>query len=56
MSLSVLGKAVIRKLKHDAQFDNRQPYFVQDDDVTSSPYPLSNSQSRRIPMEVHYVA
>ena len=56
MSLSVLGEAVTRKLKHDAQFKNRQPYFDQDDDVTSAPDPLSNPQSRRTPTEVHYVA
>ena len=56
VSLSVLGKAVMRELKHDAQFDNRQPCLDQDDDVTSAPDPLSNPQSRRIPTEVHYVA
>ena len=56
MSLSVLGEAVMRELKHDAQFDNRYPCLDQDDDVTSAPDPLSNPQSRRIPTEVHYVA
>ena len=56
VSLSVLGEAVIRKLKHDAQIKNRQPYLDQDDDVTSAPDPLSNPQSRRTPTEVHYVA
>ena len=56
VSLSALGKAVMRELKHDAQFDNRQPCLDQDDDVTSAPDPLSNPQSRRIPTEVHYVA
>ena len=56
VSLSVLGEAVMRKLKHDAQFKNRQPYFDQDADVTSAPDPLSNPQSRRTPTEVHYVA
>ena len=56
MSLSVLSEAVMRELKRDAQFDNRQPCLDQDDDVTSVPDPLSNPQSRRIPMEVHYVA
>ena len=56
MSLSVLGKAVMRELRRDAQFDSRQPYLDQDDDVTSVPDLLSNPQSRRIPMEVHYVA
>ena len=56
MSLSVLGEAVVRELKRDAQFDNRQPYLDQDDDVTSAPDPLSNPQSRRTPTEVHYVA
>ena len=40
MSLSVLGEAVMRELKRDAQFDNRQPCLDQDDDVTSVPYPL----------------
>ena len=56
VSLSVLGEAVMRKLKYDAQFKNRQPYFDQDDDVTSASDPLSNPQSRRTPTEVHYVA
>ena len=56
MSLSALGEAVMRELKHDAQFDNRQPYLDQDDDVTSAPDPLSNPQSRRKATEVHYVA
>ena len=56
VSLSVLGKAVMRELKHDARFDDRQPCLDQDDDVTSAPDLLSNPQSRRIPMEVHYVA
>ena len=56
MSLSVLGEAVMRELKCDAQFDNRQPCLDQDDDVTSAPDPLSNPQSLRTPTEVHYVA
>ena len=56
VSLSVLGEAVMRELKHDTQFDNRQPCLDQDDDVTSAPDPLSNPQSPRIPTEVHYVA
>lgn len=56
MSLSALGEAVMRELKRDAQFDNRQPYLDQDDDVTRAPDPLSNPQSRRTPMEAHYVA
>ena len=56
VSLSVLGEAVMRELKRDAQFDNRQPCLDQDDDVTSVPDPLSNPQSRRTPTEVHYVA
>ena len=56
VSLSVLGEAVMRKLKHDTQLKNRQPYFDQDDDVTIAPDPLSNPQSRRTPTEVHYVA
>jgi hypothetical protein len=56
VSLSVLGVAVARELKRDAQFDNRQPYLDQDDDVTIAPDLLSNPQSRRTPTEVHYVA
>ena len=56
MSLSVLGEAVMRELMRDAQFDDRQPYLDQDDDVTSAPDPLLNPQSCRIPTEVHYVA
>ena len=56
MTLSVLGEAVVRELKRDAQFDNRQPCLDQDDDVTRVPDPLSNPQSRRMPTEVHYVA
>ena len=56
VSLSVLGEAVMRKLKHDAQFKDRQLYFDQDHDVTSTPDPQSNPQSRRTPTEVHYVA
>ena len=56
VSLSVLGKAVMCKLKHDAQLESRQSYFDQHDDVTSAPDPLSNPQSRRTPTEVHYVA
>ena len=56
VSLSVLGEAVMRELKRDAQFDNRQPCLDQDDDVINVPDPLSNPQSRRVPMEVHYVA
>ena len=45
VSLSVLGEAVLRELKRDAQLD-RCALFEQDDDVTSAPDPLSN-QSRR---------
>ena len=30
VSLSVLGEAVMRELKRDAQFDNRQPYHPND--------------------------
>ena len=56
VSLSVLGEAVMRELKRDAHFDNRQPCLDQDDDVTNVPDPLSNPQSRRTLMEVHYVA
>ena len=56
MSLSVLGEAVMRELKRAAQFDSRQPFLDQDDDVTRAPDPLSNPQSRRTPTEVHYVA
>ena len=56
MLLSALGEAVMRELKCEAQFDNRQPCLDQYDDVTSVPDPLSNPQSRRIPMEVHYIA
>ena len=56
VSLSVLGEAVTRELKRDAQFDNRQPCLDQDDDVTSAPDPLSNPQSLRTPTEVHFVA
>ena len=56
VSLSVLGEVVMCKLKYDAQFKNRQPYFDQDGDVISAPDPLSNPQSRRTPTEVHYVA
>jgi len=56
VSLSGLIAAASREVKGDAQFDNRQPCLDQDDDVTSAPDPLSNSQSRRTPTEVHYVA
>ena len=56
MSLSVLGEAVLHKLKVDLQFESSHPPFEQDDDVTSAPDPLSNPQSRRSPVEVHYVA
>ena len=56
VSLSVLGEAVMRELKRDAQFDSRQSCLDQDDDVTSAPDPLSNPQSRRTLTEVHYVA
>ena len=56
MFLSALGEAVMRELKSDAQFDNRQPCLDQDDDVTSVPDPMSKPQSRRTPTEVHYVA
>ena len=56
VSLSVLEEAVMRELKRDAQFDNRQPFLDQDDDVTSAPDPLSTPQSRRTPTEVHCVA
>ena len=56
MSLSVLGEAVMRELKRDAQFDNRQPCLDQDNDVTSGSDSLSNPQSRCTPTEVHYVA
>ena len=51
---SVLGEAVMRELKRDAQFDNCQPCLDQDDDVTSAPNPLSNPQSRRTQTEVRY--
>ena len=56
MTLSVLGAAVMRELKRDAQFDIRQPCLDQDDDVTSVPDPLSSPQSCRTPTELHYVA
>ena len=56
MSLSALGEAVMRELKRDVQFDNRQPCLDLDADVTSATDPLSNPQSRRTPTEVHYVA
>lgn len=56
MLLSVLGEAVLRELKRDAQLDRRQPCLEQDDDVTSAPDPLSNPQSRRRPVEASYVA
>ena len=32
----MLGEAVMRELKRDAQFDNCQPCLDQDDDVTSA--------------------
>ena len=51
----MLGEAVMRELKCDAQFDNLQPCLDQDDDVTTAPDPLSNPQSRRTPTEIHYV-
>ena len=54
VSHSVLGEAVMRELKRDAQFDNYQPCLDQDDDVTGAPNPLSNSQSRRTQAEVRY--
>ena len=56
MSFSVLGEAVMSELEYEVQFHSYQPYFDQDDDVTSAPDPLSNPQSRRTPTEVHYVA
>ena len=56
VSIPVLDEASMRELKHDAQFNNRRPCLQQDDDVTSSPDPLSNPQSRCTPTEVHYVA
>ena len=56
MSLSVLGEAVLRELKCDAQLDHRQSCLEQDDDVISAPDPLSNPQSRRNPVEASYVA
>ena len=56
VSLSVLSEAVVLELKCDAQFEIRQPYLDQDDDVTSVPDPLLNPQSRRRPTEVRYVA
>ena len=56
VSLSLIGEDDMRELKREEQFDNRQPYFDQDDDVTSAPDPLSNPQSSRTPTEVHYVA
>ena len=52
----MLDEGVIREVKRDAQFEHRQPFLEQDDDVTSAPDPLSNPQSRRKPTEVHYVA
>ena len=55
VSLSLLGEDVMRELKSEVQFDDRQPYFDHGDDVTSAPDPLSNPQSRRTPTEVHYV-
>ena len=56
VSLTMLDEGVIREVKRDAQFEHRQPFLEQDDDVTSAPEPLSNPQSRRTPTEVHYVA
>ena len=56
MSLSVLGEAVLRELRRDAQPDRCQPCLAQDDDVTSAPDPLSNPQSRRKSVEASYVA
>tara|TARA_B100000073_G_scaffold216892_1_gene180316 strand:+ start:309 stop:503 length:195 start_codon:yes stop_codon:yes gene_type:complete len=56
VSLSGLIVAASREVKGDAQFQYRQRFLDQDDDVTSAPDPLSNPQSRRKPTEVHYVA
>ena len=56
VSLSGLIAAALREVKGDAQFEYRQPFLEQDDDVTSASDPLSNPQSRRKPTEVHYVA
>ena len=56
VSLTMLDRGVTCELKHDAQFEHRQPFLEQDDDVTSAPDPLLNPQSRRMLTEVHYVA
>ena len=56
VSLSGLIATASREVKGDAQFEHRQLFLEQDDDVTSAPDPLSNPQSRRKPTEVHYVA
>ena len=56
VSLSGLIATASREVKGDAQFEYRQLFLEQDDDVTSAPDPLSNPQSRRKPTEVHYVA
>ena len=56
VSFSGLIVAASREVKGDAQFEYRQLFLEQDDDVTSAPDPLSNPQSRRTLTEVHYVA
>ena len=56
MSLSGLGRAALRDVKGNAEIEQRQLLLEQDDDITSVPDPLSNPQSRRIPIEVSYVA
>ena len=56
MSQAVLGEAASGKYKYCVLPECRRILLDQDDDVTSAPDPLSNPQSRRVAVEVSYVA
>ena len=56
MPQSVLREAASVEQKYGVLPEYRRILLDQDDAVTSAPDPLSNPQSRRVAVEVSYVA
>ena len=56
MSQDVLAKSASSVQRFSSLPECRRILLDQDDDVTSAPDPLSNPQSRRVAVEVSYVA
>ena len=56
MLQAVLGDASSGEHRSGVLPECRRILLDQDDDVTSAPDPLSNPQSRRVAVEVSYVA